>query len=340
MQLHSSISKALVMVVGIGTNDTSTPVLRTELLIDTGSSFTWLQAYPCNLCYDQGDFPYYNRTSSLSFDLVNCEDETCKLAPNEAHPGCDSITWSPSVACSYNVGYLDGSNSSGVMGRETFYIPDVSLRRYRVLQFVPFGLGTSNHLPNNFRSFAPGIAGFGMYGYGTFLSTFGVNKFSHCFPREDNDNGVLSLGEPIVLEDDGTLPVQMLFDTGSSESILSSQLLDAVETGIKYALKKFRAKRSPSKQLCYKITDMLKINLDMVAKVTFEFRYTTRIDVFSFHAWEQKQFDYRNWFCLRFIRGSEGTNVFGNNLMRDVNIGYTLYEDDLAMYFNHQPCWR
>ncbi|KAL2927176.1 Aspartyl protease UND [Bienertia sinuspersici] len=261
MQLHSSISKALVMVVGIGTNDTSTPVLRTELLIDTGSSFTWLQAYPCNLCYDQGDFPYYNRTSSLSFDPVNCEDETCKLAPNEAHPGCDSITWSPSVACSYNVGYLDGSNSSGVMGRETFYIPDVSLRRYRVLQFVPFGLGTSNHLPNNVRSFVPGIAGFDMYGYGTFLSTFGVNKFSHCFPREDNDNGVLSLGveakirgekvplttgltsyvsqltnvfvsgEPIVLEDDGTLPVQMVFDTGSSESILSSQLLDAVETG-------------------------------------------------------------------------------------------------------------
>lgn len=205
-----------------------------------------------------------------------------------------------------------------------------------------------------------------MRGYGTLLNKLGVNKFSHCFPRDEADTGILSFGEEakiagvklalnerslnyqasltnvyvsgvrIVVKCKDVLPANMVFDTGSSVSHLSPQLLDAVVEAVKSALRKYKPLKLDGNELCYNMIDLTSVNMDEVAKVTLEFNYYTRIDLFSYHLWIRD--DQINLVCLGFVTTGKDVNIFGNNLMREMNVGYTLDEDDLAMYFNHQHC--
>ncbi|XP_021716627.1 aspartyl protease UND-like [Chenopodium quinoa] len=353
------------MAVGIGRNSTSSPMLMTELIIDTASGFTWLQGFPCDSCYEQGNFPYYNSSASKSFDPVYCTDEICQIAPYEAHVGCsDDLSQPLYERCSYNVQYYDGTNSSGVIGTETFYFLDTSLLGNVHLEFVPFGVGTSNYFTSRKLS-SPGVAGFAR-GYGTLLDKLGVKKFSHCFPREEDDTGTMSFGdeamikgvklalngeseryeapltnlyvsgERVVVEYDYVLPANMVFDTGTSWTYLTAEIVDAIVGVIKNVLRKYQPRKWGDNELCYNMTDLSYVSLDEVAKVTFEFNYATRIDLFSYNLW--LRINEINLICLGFVKGEE--NVFGNNLMREMNIGYTLDKDDFAMYFNRQHCLK
>ncbi|XP_021716821.1 aspartyl protease UND-like [Chenopodium quinoa] len=352
------------MVVGIGRNSTSSPMLMTELIVDTASGFTWLQGFPCDSCYKQGDFPYYNSSASKSFDPVYCTNEICQIAPYEVHAGCSDLSQPSYEPCSYNVQYYDRTNSTGVIGTETFYFLDASLQGSVPVEFVPFGVGTSNYFPRQILS-SPGVAGFAR-GYGTLLNKLGVKKFSHCFPRDEDGTGTMSFGEEaiikgvklaldgeseryealltnlymsgerVVVEYDYVLPANMVFDTGTSWTHLTPELVDAIVGVIKNVLRKYQPRKWGDSELCYNMTDLSYVSLDEVAKVTFEFNYATRIDLFSFNLW--LRFNDINLICLGFVKGEE--NVFGNNLMREMNIGCTLEKDDFAMYFNRQHCLK
>ncbi|KMT02844.1 hypothetical protein BVRB_8g194240 [Beta vulgaris subsp. vulgaris] len=367
VDVHSSIYRIVVMAVGLGSNSTSTPMLMTELAVDTGSSFTWIQSFPCDSCYSQGNFPYYNHTASKSFNYVYCGDEICETLHGDVYPGCRALRGSlEEFSCSYRMRYLDQSSSSGIVGTETFYFPKQRpiLDEYMPLDGVPFGVGVSNNIPDNLVGFAPGMAG--LLREGTLLNKLGVKRFSHCFPRFEDDIGLIGFGEEanitgvklalnqestnyeapltnvfvageqILVAEEG-LPVDMVFDTGTSWSVLSSPLMDAFMVAInRTSLRKFRPQRLNGRsEFCYKTTDLLTIDLDKVAKVTFQFRYTANIDLFSFHIWTRVD----EFLCLAFMRGEQGENVFGSDLMRHMNIGYTLDIDDFAMYFSHEHCW-
>lgn len=89
-------------------------MLMTELLVDTGSGLTWVQSLPCHSCYNQGDFPYYDRAASKTFDPIYCQDETCKTIPYKTTPLCGATAMSSWILsgepCSYYVKYLDEYN--------------------------------------------------------------------------------------------------------------------------------------------------------------------------------------------------------------------------------------
>ncbi|XP_021716822.1 probable aspartic protease At2g35615 [Chenopodium quinoa] len=314
----------------MGHNSTSSPMLKTELIIDTGSSLTWVQATPCDSCYEQGTFPYYNRFASESYEAINCKDEICKDVPRASHNECLDLPWDSKEPCSYDTEYGDGTTSSGVIGTETFYFQDPYVGfGNEPVTFVPFGLGTSNHIPQWVNASTPGIAGL-MRGPGTLIDRLKVKKFSHCFSRDED-----ATGKWIPMEND-VLPTKMMFDTGFTHSFLDPDIMDAVVEAIKDALGRYQPRKVKGFELCYDLTQLYSVSLDEVAKITFEFNYTTDIHMFSFHLWERQ--NENQLICLRLRRGPPKENIFGNNLMREVNIGYTLDEDDLAMYFHRQHC--
>uniref|UniRef100_A0A803LD15 Peptidase A1 domain-containing protein n=2 Tax=Chenopodium quinoa TaxID=63459 RepID=A0A803LD15_CHEQI len=340
-------------------------MLKTELIIDTGSSLTWVQAIPCDSCYEQGAFSYYNHFASESYEAINCKDDTCRDVPRASHNECLDLPWDSKEPCSYHTEYGDGTTSSGVIGTETFYFQDPYVGfGHEPVRFVPFGLGTSNYIPRWIKTSTPGIAGL-MRGPGNLIDRLNVKKFSHCFPREEDATGILSFGEEakimgakiallnnsryymarltnvymagkwIPMEND-VLPTKMMFDTGFTHSFLDPNIMDAVVEAIKGALGRYQPRKVKGFELCYDLTQLYSVSLDEVAKITFEFNYTTDIHVFSFHLWERQSEN--QLICLSLHRGAPKENIFGNNLMREVNIGYTLEEDDLAMYFHRQHC--
>ncbi|XP_021856784.2 protein ASPARTIC PROTEASE IN GUARD CELL 1-like [Spinacia oleracea] len=367
MRAHSTYEHLLVMPVGIGRNNSITPMLKTELIIDTGSSLTWVQSLPCESCYKQGDqFPYYNRFASETYEAVRCIDVMCRGLPLANHTECSDLAWDSKEPCSYSVLYGDGTTTSGVIGTDKFYFQDPYGLGYQSVMSMPFGVGTSNHIPDRLTLSTPGVTGL-MRGYGTLLEKLAVKKFSHCFPRDEHDTGSLSFGEKakiigakvdliksrsyvarltnvyvsgkfISMGINDVLPTEMLFDTGSTTSMLDPKIMDAVVEAIKRPLIKFQPKQVDDFELCYDLIELCSINLDEVAKVTFEFNYATDIDLLSLNLWKSNRKN--NSTCLGIHRGPPDLNVFGNNLMRDINIGYTLDEDDLAMYFHRQHCKR
>lgn len=132
------------------------------------------------------------------------------------------------------------------------------------------------------------------------------------------------------------LPSEMIFDTGASISQLAPRTMDAVVASVKSALGEYRAHRWKDYELCYDLIEVCSISLDEVAKMTLEFDYSSKIDLFSFQVWV-RDIDHKE-ICLGFHRANSDRNIFGNNLMKAVNIGYSLDEDELAMYFDRQPC--
>lgn len=199
---HANHEDLLVMPVGIGTSSNHALLLTTELVIDTGSNLFWLQAQPCKHCYDQGHFPYYNTSASTTYRPIYCKDWMCGTIPAANRP-CHDLRWDAHEPCSYTAKYADNTNSSGVIGTETFYFESLSSEPGSwngSVEDMPFGLGSSNYLPDNlaYKHSAPGIAGL-MRGHGSLLGKLGVSKFSHCFPRYKDFLGVLRFGDDAVI---------------------------------------------------------------------------------------------------------------------------------------------
>lgn len=157
---HSTYEHLLVMPVGIGRNNSITPMLKTELIIDTGSSLTWVQSLPCESCYKQGDqFPYYNRFASETYEAVRCIDVMCRGLPLANHTECSDLAWDSKEPCSYSVLYGDGTTTSGVIGTDKFYFQDPYGLGYQSVMSMPFGVGTSNHIPDRLTLSTPGVTG-------------------------------------------------------------------------------------------------------------------------------------------------------------------------------------
>ncbi|KAJ6847999.1 putative protein ASPARTIC PROTEASE IN GUARD CELL 1 [Iris pallida] len=186
----SSVSAPLTpgTSVGVGNYVTriglGTPSKTYIVVVDTGSSLSWLQCSPCNVsCHDQVG-PVFDPSSSTSYRPVPCSASECSSLPSATlNPsGC-----SESKVCVYEASYGDSSFSVGYLSRDTLSIASLS-----VPGFV-YGCGQDNE---------------GLFGQSAGLIGLAKNKlsllsqvapkvgslaFSYCLPTTSS-TGFVSFG--------------------------------------------------------------------------------------------------------------------------------------------------
>ncbi|KAI3962174.1 hypothetical protein MKW98_005805 [Papaver atlanticum] len=144
-------------VLRIGTS----PATEYVLLMDTGSSLTWIQCLPCNTCYDQLS-PIFDPNQSTTYSVKDC---------NQHISLCDGCN--ERGECTYSYVYGDGSYSHGVTAEEVYSVGDHMMN-------LTIGCGHNNS--GTFNS-SDGILGLGR-GEFSFASQidrkYGFKKFSYC----------------------------------------------------------------------------------------------------------------------------------------------------------------
>ncbi|GFP81613.1 aspartic proteinase nepenthesin-1 [Phtheirospermum japonicum] len=150
--------------------------------MDTGSSLVWLQCEGCTKCFDQTPKPFPNQ-NSVSFRPI--------LDRNVPKP--------------YNEIYADGSSTSGILARETFYLKSKSGKVSRIPN-VRFGCGLHNDV--SFKTKTNGnnkIAGTMGLGWkdSSFVGQTGPKtngKFSYCLPllSGKSSNTYLKFGDDSI----------------------------------------------------------------------------------------------------------------------------------------------
>uniref|UniRef100_A0A7N0UQ46 Peptidase A1 domain-containing protein n=1 Tax=Kalanchoe fedtschenkoi TaxID=63787 RepID=A0A7N0UQ46_KALFE len=168
---------SFLLKVSLGTFSSSSSSHKSYYLtFDTGSEFIWLQCEDCmrhpNQCYRQIEPPYPNSKSSSYRSLPCNEHPLCN--PNECIGD----------SCAYNVRYIDGSHSTGILAHEMFTFPSTSGHDENVLLVFGCGIDNTNSYLEDEDLKEAGIFGMG-YGTRSFVTqtnSISHGKFSYCFP--------------------------------------------------------------------------------------------------------------------------------------------------------------
>uniref|UniRef100_A0A7N0UP85 Peptidase A1 domain-containing protein n=1 Tax=Kalanchoe fedtschenkoi TaxID=63787 RepID=A0A7N0UP85_KALFE len=168
---------SFLLKVSLGTFSSSSYSHKSYYLtFDTGSAITWLQCEDCrrhpNQCYRQIEPPYPNSKSSSYRSL-----------PCNKHPLCNPNECIGN-SCAYNVRYVDGSHTRGILAHEMFTFPSTSGHDENVP--LVFGCGIDNKMSYLKDEDLKEAGIFGM-GWGTRSFVSQINsishgKFSYCFP--------------------------------------------------------------------------------------------------------------------------------------------------------------
>ncbi|GFZ09908.1 eukaryotic aspartyl protease family protein [Actinidia rufa] len=160
-------------------------------VMDTGSSLLWVQCLPCIHCFHQLN-PIFDPYKSSTYDNLTCESPYCVVDPYRDN--CDY-----GRNCSYSYGYVDGTTTSGDLGKEeltfttsdegTITIPDTVL-----------GCGHENHVNYNILPIS-GVLGLGDNRKLSLVSHLG-SKFSYCIgnisdPRYEYNQLIIGDGAKI-----------------------------------------------------------------------------------------------------------------------------------------------
>ncbi|MCL7028697.1 hypothetical protein MKW94_029308 [Papaver nudicaule] len=140
------------------------------LLVDTGSSLTWIQCLPCDPCFNQVAAPIFDPRRSLTYKVRYCGDHTSYKSPCR---GCNERG-----ECTYSIVYGDKSYSRGVMGEE---VCRFGLKNDIEMTF-PMGCAHNSSRDGSFNG-SDGVLGLGR-GELSFASQidrkYGFKKFSYC----------------------------------------------------------------------------------------------------------------------------------------------------------------
>ncbi|XP_059658488.1 aspartyl protease family protein At5g10770-like [Cornus florida] len=187
----------LGLPIGIGTGNyyinvgLGTPPTYYHVIVDTGSSLSWLQCQSCPGCNEQVR-PFFDPPSSSTFKLVPCTTPECNalkdVTPNG--PNCISLN-----TCLYNATYGDDSFSSG-------YLIQDSLTLTQSETLTGFVCGCGQHSEGFSIEFA------GLFGLArnelSMLSQLSAkygNAFSYCLPSASGTSGgSLSIGTDSLME--------------------------------------------------------------------------------------------------------------------------------------------
>ncbi|XP_022845203.1 aspartyl protease family protein At5g10770-like isoform X1 [Olea europaea var. sylvestris] len=172
--------------VGLGTPPTYYPVV-----VDTGSSFSWIQCEPCKVyCHPQIG-SYFNPSASRTYKQLSCDTRQCSALEVATlnDPGCTS-----SNVCIYISTYGDTSGSIGYLSRDS-----LSLGTGQALPNFVFGCGQDNE---GLFGKSAGIFGLARNELSMFsqLSPKYGSLFSYCLPTNTplgkiGSGGFLSFGK-------------------------------------------------------------------------------------------------------------------------------------------------
>ncbi|PIA34078.1 hypothetical protein AQUCO_03900174v1 [Aquilegia coerulea] len=101
-----------------------TPVSYYDMLVDTGSSLTWLQCKPCEIyCHPQAG-PVFNPSMSKTYKYLTCDTPQCSNleAATLNAPMCSSLA----NKCIYEASYGDRSYSVGFLSKDTLTLSSTS----------------------------------------------------------------------------------------------------------------------------------------------------------------------------------------------------------------------
>ncbi|KAM7264031.1 hypothetical protein ACFE04_001714 [Oxalis oulophora] len=158
-----------------------------SLIMDTGSTLTWLQCKPCVLhCHPQVDL-MFDPSASKTFKYLPCTTSQCSLLKGATHidPTCEIKTNN----CIYTAGYADKSFSSGYLSQDS-----LALSPSQTLSGFVYGCGQDNE---GLFGKADGVIGLARNKLSMLTQLAGKfgNAFSYCFPSATSGSkGFLSFG--------------------------------------------------------------------------------------------------------------------------------------------------
>ncbi|CAN6280164.1 unnamed protein product [Urochloa humidicola] len=174
--------------VGVGNYVTrmglGTPAKSYVMVVDTGSSLTWLQCSPCVVSCHRQSGPVFNPKASSSYASVSCSAPQCgDLTSATLNPAACST----SNVCVYQASYGDSSFSVGYLSKDTVSLGSTSMPNFY------YGCGQDNE---------------GLFGRSAGLIGLARNKlsllyqlaptlgysFSYCLPTASSSSGYLSIG--------------------------------------------------------------------------------------------------------------------------------------------------
>ncbi|KAH7689200.1 Aspartic peptidase A1 family protein [Dioscorea alata] len=167
-----------ITMIGLGT-----PSSSYAMVVDTGSSLTWLQCSPCRVsCHEQSG-PVFNPSSSATYRSIPCSATECS--------GLQSATLNPSACstsnvCIYEASYGDSSFSVGYLSKDTLTVSSSLFT-----SFI-YGCGQDNEGLFGKSAGLIGLAKDKLSLLSQLAPKFG-NAFSYCLPTKSS-TGFLSIG--------------------------------------------------------------------------------------------------------------------------------------------------
>ncbi|XP_058113074.1 aspartyl protease family protein At5g10770-like [Magnolia sinica] len=168
-----------VVRIGLGS-----PAKSFLVVMDTGSSFSWVQCEPCgSYCHPQTG-PTFDPSTSHTYKSISCNSSECSNLEDATlnPPACSS-----SNICEYEASYGDGSFSVGYLSRDTLTV----VHSQTVPGFV-YGCGQNNQGLFGRTAGLIGLARNPLSLLGQLSSKYGYT-FSYCLPTLSS-SGTLSIG--------------------------------------------------------------------------------------------------------------------------------------------------
>ncbi|KAK7303475.1 hypothetical protein RJT34_14382 [Clitoria ternatea] len=172
--------------IGLGT-----PAKYFSMIVDTGSSLSWLQCQPCIIyCHVQVD-PIFNPTTSKTYKALPCSTSQCSSlkASTLNAPGCSNATG----ACVYKASYGDTSFSIGYLSQDV-----LTLTPSQAPSSFVYGCGQDNQGLFGKASGILGLANDKLSLLSQLSDKYG-HAFSYCLPTSfsspnSSKEGFLSIG--------------------------------------------------------------------------------------------------------------------------------------------------
>ncbi|KAK1296388.1 Protein ASPARTIC PROTEASE IN GUARD CELL 1 [Acorus calamus] len=172
-----------VAKIGLGT-----PSRAYIVVVDTGSSLSWIQCQPCRVSCHPQQGPIFDPASSNTYRASTCKSDECMglqsatLNPN----GCTS-----SNTCLYQASYGDGSMSVGYLSRDT-----LTLNSGQSVPGFIYGCGQDNEGLFGASAGLVGLARNKLSMLAQLAPKYGY-AFSYCLPTSAS-TGFLSIGASAV----------------------------------------------------------------------------------------------------------------------------------------------
>ncbi|PUZ61084.1 hypothetical protein GQ55_4G242600 [Panicum hallii var. hallii] len=175
------------MSIGVGNYVTQlglgTPATSYAMVVDTGSSLTWLQCSPCVVSCHRQAGPLYDPRASSTYATVPCSASQCdELQAATLNPSACSV----SNVCVYQASYGDSSFSVGYLSRDTVSFGSSSFPGFY------YGCGQDNEGLFGRSAGLIGLARNKLSLLSQLAPSLG-NSFSYCLPTSAS-TGYLTIG--------------------------------------------------------------------------------------------------------------------------------------------------